>query len=278
MQRKSSTKITALMIGDFSSREFYSMRTNIPRFADVTLVRGCTEAVDLLRGEQAIFDLAIIAERWPGEHARGTLEQIQRESPIMRMIAICGSWCEGQKRSAPPWPGMLHTSWHRWLPHWQDDLVRLSNHRLPSFGLPVAASEHERTLFREFPARTEGKLVAIRNRREDMADMLASACRSQGYATAWLDPRHPLRLEGPDAILWEGSPHQLDDLQSTHFRYQRVPILALLDFPRIDDVERAITLGATEILAKPMHLDDLFTRIAALLGTHHQNKTATSPN
>lgn len=277
MQLKSSTKITALMIGDFSCREFYSLRTNISRFADVTSVGGCTEAVDLLRGEHAIFDLAIIAERWPGEHARGTLEQIQRESPIMRMVAICGSWCEGQKRSATPWPGMLHTSWHRWLPHWQDDLVRLSNHRLPSFGLPVAASEHERTLFREFPKRTEGKLIAIRSRREDMADMLATACRSQGYATAWLDPRHPLRLEGPDAILWEGSPHQLDDLQSTHIRYRSAPILALLDFPRIDDVERAITHGATEILAKPMHLDDLFTRVAALLGTHHQSKTASSP-
>ena len=275
MQLTSPTKITALLIGDFSSREFRSLRANIPRFADVTSVAGCTEAVGLLRSEQAIFDLAVIAERWPGEHARGTLEQIQRESPIMRMVAVCGSWCEGQKRSGTPWPGMLHTTWHRWLPHWQDDLLRLSNHQLPSFGLPVAANEHERTLFREFPSRSNGKLIAIRSRREDMADMLATACRSQGYATAWLDPRYPFRLEGPDAILWEGSPHRLDDLQNTHHRYQRTPILALLDFPRIDDLERAIARGASEILAKPMHLEDLFSRVATLLDTHHTGKTAS---
>ena len=276
MQMKSSTKITALMIGDFSSREFCSLQTDIPRFADVTSVAGCTEAVGLLKGEHAIFDLAIVAERWPGEHAQGTLEQIQRERPIMRMVAVCGSWCEGQKRSGTPWPGMLHTTWHRWLPHWQDDLVRLSNHQLPSFGMPVAASEHERTLFRKFPTHTEGKLIAIRNRREDMADMLATACRSQGYATVWLDPRHPLRLEGPDMILWEGLTQQLDDLKNTHHRYHRTPILALLDFPRIDDVERAIAHGATEILAKPMHLEDLFTRVATLLGTQQRGKTASS--
>ena len=99
-----------------------------------------------------------------------------------------------------------------------------------------------------------------------MADMLATACRDQGYSGVWLDPRHPLRLEGPDAILWEGSADCLDDLHSMHLRYRTAPILALMDFPRIEDVKRATQLGAAEILPKPTHLEDLFARLAALLG------------
>ena len=154
--------------------------------------------------------------------------------------------------------------------------MRLSQNRLPSFGLPVVANDDERGMFRSFPPQTDGKLIAIRSQREDMADMLATACRSQGYAAAWLDPRYRLRLEGPDAILWEGSAHQLDDLQNTHHRYPSAPILALLDFPRIDDLERALRRGAAEILAKPMHLADLFNRLAALLAGDDRGKTASS--
>jgi DNA-binding NarL/FixJ family response regulator len=109
-----------------------------------------------------------------------------------------------------------------------------------------------------------------------MADMLASACRSQGYSAVWLDPRYPLRLEGPEAILWEGSPDQLDDLQNTHQQYQQAPLVALLDFPRIEDVERAVQLGAAEILAKPTHLEDLFSRLANLVNGQQTLETTQS--
>ena len=131
-------------------------------------------------------------------------------------------------------------------------------------------------MLRHFPARVEGKLIAIRSQREDMADMLAAACRSQGYSAAWLDPRYPLRLEGPDAILWEGSPDQLRDLQNTHHRYRQAPVLALLDFPRIDDLEQATRLGAAEILSKPTHLEDMFVRLAALLDAQQTAETTPS--
>ena len=277
MAMESSRTISALLIGNFSSREFRPLRTSITGFAKITSITNCEMTVQVLQSENATYDLAIIAERWPGEHSRRALEQIQRARPIMRMIAVSGSWCDGQKRSGCPWPGMLHTTWHRWLPHWQEDLMRLSKNRLPSFGLPVSASDHERTLFRNLrylPQKADGKLIAVCSRREDMADMLTAACRSQGYATAWLDPRHRLRLEGPNAILWEGSANQLDDLQNTHHRYPQAPIMALLDFPRIEDLEQAIRQGAAEIMAKPMHLEDLFKRLAALLDTEQTGKIA----
>ena len=269
-------KICVLLLGNFSGSEFQPLAEAILQFAEVKTAACCKEAVRLLRSERHSFDLVVVAERWPGEHPHGQLDQVQRTAPLARLIAISGSWCEGQKRSGTPWPGMLHTGWHSWLPHWQEDFIRLAQNRLPSFGLPVAASDHERTMFRRFPPRAEGKLIAIRSQREDMADMLASACRSQGYSAVWLDPRYPLRLEGPEAILWEGSPDQLDDLQNTHQRYQQAPLVALLDFPRIEDVERAVQLGAVEILAKPTHLEDLFTRLADLLNGQQTLKTTQS--
>lgn len=267
MHCKSTRTISVLLIGNFSSREFKPLKVSLPSFAEVKTATCCAAAIKLLQRDRAIFDLAIVAERWPGEHSPRQLDQIQRAAPITRIVAISGSWCEGQKRSGTPWPGMLHTSWHNWLSHWQEDFIRLAENRLPSFGLPVATSAHDRTMLRHFPARVEGKLIAIRSQREDMADMLAAACRSQGYSAVWLDPRYPVRLEGPDAILWEGSPDQLRDLQNTHHRYRQAPILALLDFPRIDDLEQATLLGAAEILSKPTHLEDMFVRLAALLDT-----------
>ncbi len=274
--RKSTRTISVLLIGDFTSSEFQPLRASILPFCDIQAVGCCGKAVKLLQSGQYLFDLVVVAERWPGEHSHGELEELHRTAPITRMIAVSGSWCEGQKRSGKPWPGMLHTSWHNWVAHWQDDLIRLSQNRLPSFGLPVAASEHERMIVRPFPPEAEGKLIAIRSQREDMADMLASACRSQGYSAAWLDPRYPLRIEGPDAILWEGSPNQLEDLENTHQRYWQAPLLALLDFPRIDDMDQAIRLGAAEILAKPTQLEDLFARLEGVLKAEQIPETTPS--
>ena len=260
----------ALLIGNFSQREFQSLPPAIRKVATIRVANDCRDAIRWLESEPGDVgavdvDVVIVAERWPGEHPHRELERVQRALPLARFLAVGSSWCEGQARSGNPWPGMLYQGWNSWWAHWEMDLTNLRQQRLPSFGLPVIASDHERTLFRTFPPRSKDQMIAIHTHCEDMADMLATACRDQGYATVWIDPQRPLRIERPQAILWEGSPDHLDSLQRIHSRFRQAPLLALLDFPRFEDVARAIDMGASEILPKPTHLEDLFHRLASLL-------------
>ena len=98
----------ALLIGNFSQREFQSLPPVIRKVATVHAASDCRDAVRWLESEPGDVDVVIVAERWPGEHPHRELERVQRALPLARFLAVGSSWCEGQARSGNPWPGMLY--------------------------------------------------------------------------------------------------------------------------------------------------------------------------
>ena len=114
-----------MLLGHFSIPEFQPVADAIGHFAQVDTAHNCKEAAARLQSGRPTVDLVVVAERWPGEHAHGQLDRVQRAAPLVRLLAIGSSWCEGQQRSGNPWPGMLQMGWQSWLPHWQTDFVRL---------------------------------------------------------------------------------------------------------------------------------------------------------
>jgi CheY-like chemotaxis protein len=268
--------VRVLLLGDFTPAEFQPVAEEIRQLADVETVANCGAAESRLQSGNIPPDLIVVAQLWPGQHLHMDLDRVQRAAPLSRLIALGGSWCEGQQRSGTPWPGMLRTYWHSWLAHWRRDFLRLSVSQLPSWGLPIVATDDERALFCHIRAKPKRELIAVRSHCFDMADMLVSVCRRQGYAAVWLDPLHPPRVDGPAAVLWEGNPRGFDDLRAVRGRYPQIPLLALLDFPRWEDVERAKQIGAVSVLAKPLSLDDLFGRLVDILDGFYSNKNSPS--
>ena len=101
-----------------------------------------------------------------------------------------------------------------------------------------------------------------------MAGLLSDACRRGGYATAWLHPRQPARVQGAVAAIYDGA--SLDDAGLAELRQltaevSPAPVLALLDAPRIQDVRLARTLGAA-VLAKPFRVDELLWLLGKVEG------------
>jgi len=47
--------------------------------------------------------------------------------------------------------------------------------------------------------------------------------------------------------------------------HPETPILALIDFPRWEDVRQVELLGPAAVLSKPLNLEDLFSRLEDLL-------------
>jgi hypothetical protein len=92
-----------------------------------------------------------------------------------------------------------------------------------------------------------------------MANLLADACGGAGYATAWLHPRRPCRVQGATAAIFDGDELDaaaLDELK--RFAGHVVPALplVLLGAPRIQDVRAVRSLGGS-VLAKPFRIDEL---------------------
>jgi hypothetical protein len=223
-------------------------------------------AVELLTDDGFAPDAIIVAQAYPGQFSHAAIDRLRRLAPLARVLGLMGSWCEGEMRSGQPWPGAVRVYWHQWPARCGQELGRLAQGECPAWGLPVTASEEERLLAEavvSWPPRHG--LIAICARSFDVAEMLATACRSCGYATVWLRPSRPGRVTGVAAAVFDGSDlcdPESDDLRRLAASIRPAPVVALLDFPRVEDRDRALASGATAVLSKPLQLGDLRASIA----------------
>ena len=100
------------------------------------------------------------------------------------LLAILGSWCEGETRTGRPLPGVARTYWHQWLSRCGKDLERIAAGECPAWGLPLTVADDERVehvcSFAPPPAR-EG-LVAVFSPDADAAEAISEAERTQRRA------------------------------------------------------------------------------------------------
>ncbi len=254
-------EIAVLLVGDAGRAEFREARTSLEVLAQTTRVANLDEAAELLSDGPLVPDLIVLAQSRPGEFSAAAVDRLRRAAPLARVVALLGSWCEGETRTGRPLAGVIRVYWHQWLPRFRQELERIHCGGCPTCGLPATAGEEERLLLltRLPPARRQG-LVAIAVRQFAMADWLSAACRLVGYATVWLQPSRPARIDGAVALLWDGNDFCRQwqaELQRLRMELGPLPILALLDFPRIGDCEAVMAAGATAVLSKPLLVDDL---------------------
>jgi len=71
-------------------------------------------------------------------------------------------------------------------------------------------------------------------------------------------------VEEATAAIFDGSDlrgTECDELRHLAAALRPAPVIALLDFPRIEDHHRALCAGAAAVLSKPLSVDDLFWQL-----------------
>jgi CheY-like chemotaxis protein len=202
------------------------------------------------------------------------------------MIALLGSWCEGEMRSGQPWPTVLRVYWHQALSRLGREVRRLAAGDCTSWGLPLTATEEERLLtesrtdfqsaiksgtnFQSIVNSTKkspsSSLIGIASKKRESFEWLSSLCRERDYPTLWLrGPRYPV-VEGLSTILFDGTDFrgtEFDALQKLIARYPDTRRIVLMDFPRVEDHDRLIKAGAVTVLSKPIHVEELYEVVGA---------------
>ncbi len=256
----SSLTLHILLIGDTSRPEFRDActaleeRAQVTRFADV-------EAASVAVAESLPAPHGIVlAQAYPDQFSAVAIDRLRSLAPLARLIAILGSWCEGEPRSGHPLPGVIRMYWHQAAVRIRREFPPCFEAEGSAWRLPATATDEERLLASvRAPLPTRKGLVALWTRRPEMEGLLADACRRGGYSTAWLHPRQPARVQGAVAAIYDGGlldAAGLAELSQLAAEVSPAPVLALLDAPRIQDVRLARTLGAT-VLAKPFRIDEL---------------------
>lgn len=147
-----------------------------------------------------------------------------------RVVQLLGAWCEGEQRTGRVAPGAERVFWHAW-PWWW--LAEVSS--------PPAGS------------RPRG-LVRIDSPDSALAAALGERLAAEGIDAVW-SRRH--LAAAATAIVWDGAQfggREADRLAAvcSAARLGRVPVVALLDFPRADAIEAAEQTGAAAVLGKPL--------------------------
>ncbi len=258
-------EISILLLGETDRPEFCDFRSTLESLGRVSRISEAERAIEVLETGEITADVIVIAQAFPQQFSHADFDRLRRLAPLSRILGLLGSWCEGETRSGQPLPAAIRIYWHQWHARAERELHRLIQSQCPSWGLPVTATEEERLLVStaQTPPRGHG-LVAIHARGFAMGDWLSEACRTCGYSAVWLRPPHYTHVEGAVAAIFDGSDldgEELDQLGRLTNAIGRTPVIALLDFPRIEDRRRALAAGAAAVLSKPLNLDDLFWQL-----------------
>jgi len=255
-------EVSILLVGNTFRSEFRDARTALEEWGRVVPAMDIDAAAAELAGGRVVPDLIVVAQAYPGEFDSDQIDRLRRLAPVAPVVALLGAWCEGEMRSGRPWPGVVRVYWHQWLPRCAQELGRLREGICSTWGLPMTAGEEERllALAGQSPPRREG-LIAICSARFDMQQWLSAACAKRGYSTVWLRPHQADRLDGVKAAIFDAtgcSGEDSEGLKRLGDALGPVPIIALLDFPRVEDRDRVLAAGASAVLSKPFLLEDLF--------------------
>jgi len=249
-----------LLIGDTSRPEFREADAALEDSAHVTRLVDVEAAIAaLIEGPLAPHGI-VLAQSYPDQFSAAAIDRLRSTAPLARLIAILGSWCEGELRSGHPQPGVIRMHWHQAAVRIRREFPRWPEVQGSAWQLPATATEEERLLASiEVPLPRGEGLIAIWTRRPEMESLLSDNCRRVGYSTVWLHPRLPARVNGAVGVVYDGAAMDaagFAELKQLLCEVAPAVGLALLDAPRVQDVRVARSLGAA-VLAKPFRIDEL---------------------
>ena len=234
------------------------------------------EAFDLISANALINipehnspELVIVAQARPYTILASIIKSLQRRWPLSPVVALLGSWCEGETRTGRPWPGVERLYWYDFPAWWRRQLALRAAGRCPDWARPIDLGSRNQNY--ESSSRLRNGAVLIRSACRESASALSDVLRRAGYSTVWQPPRRSaVVVSGMVAAIWEGgqwSENEIDDLALFCHAVARedAPVVALLDFPRRDHVERVHHLGAAAVLGKPWNNWQLVATIADVI-------------
>jgi CheY-like chemotaxis protein len=242
------------------------------------------DAIDLIGNDSRLVaileerpELILVAQSRPDVVCSKELNQLRRTAPLAGIIALLGSWCEGETRTGRPWPGAQRLYWYEFPAWWRRQLQLRAANRCPDWARP-ATQLHRQSVPGHPPLRSG--LIVLRTPHRDNADALADALNGAGHSTAWQRYRRATaQTRGALAGIWDGG--QLSDAETTdlaafceQMSRDRAPVVALLDFPRRNRVDEAYQVGAVAVLGKPYLNSDLLATLEFVAAASHRKRAA----
>jgi CheY-like chemotaxis protein len=155
--------------------------------------------------------------------------------------------------------------WHRW-PAWAEvNRRQLTQRRAASWALPVTTTADELADFWSGqPLTPDRGLIAIDSPDAESAEVLADVVRAVGFSAVWQPPRSSGFIDGVRAIVCEADDagnETVERVAQLSRQFAPSPVVALLNFPQPEDIERIMGAGAAAVVAKPFTLHEILAQL-----------------
>jgi hypothetical protein len=263
---------TIQLLGDIDHEDFYDA---------IEILQSESRVV---ASEQSATELIVVAQSRPDAMDIDCLSALRRASPLAGVVALLGSWCEGEARTGQPIPGAHRLYWYEFPAWWHRQKFLRAAGRCPDWCRPVDSGFRmvDCCLSHDLPiGRRPGPgVIILHTAYRETATALADIFGEVGYSTVWQRPDRPRTfIRGAVAGLWDGA--QLNDGEARelatfcrHLASDNTPVLVLLDFPRRDRVEYALEIGAAAVLGKPFLNVNLIATLESVIAASNLIRAA----
>jgi CheY-like chemotaxis protein len=224
-----------------------------------------------------------VLQNWPGEISDAQVAALRRAAPLARICGVLGSWCEGEARSGKPWPATQRCSSIAWPDRFARELAQAAVGAATPWSLPATLAPDEALLAaagRASPQCATAQLrrrhvagrqlsptrLAIVSRSGESRRALAEAATARGFESVTLAGWGSASVVDVRAAIWDTDPEVVSDGEAARKVLALVgqaPLVALVGFPRAEDIARALAGGVRAVIAKPYLLDEVFRQLEA---------------
>ena len=262
-----------LITGDYWHEDFRDVLSQIK--VPTTLMS--LESLKLKNIDSDSYQAVLLAQARPDQYTHEDIEILQEKFPTIPVVALVGSWCEGELRSGNPAPGSLRIYWHQWQGRYDTFAHEFNQSHISNWHMPRTAIEEDRiqavTSNFGYDSSNRKYDVGISAHTRDGYEMVAETLCEFGFSVCWLEGPHQTP-EKVDAVCINSN-SLTGNLKTTILQTRRklndTPIVVLMNFPRKAEVDAARELGVDEIVSKPYQLADLKFAIERALNKSGQN-------
>lgn len=246
------------LVGDWGTGEFADVRRTLDpaiRWREHLTPEG---AWAVLSDGTSPPELALLAQPRPGCIDQSCVDRLQIAAPLMRIVIVAGAWCEGELRTGRPLIGAARLYWHQLPAWWARSLAQRAARFPPMWSrMPDSARPSELT-----PTTGAAKtIVAVDAIDFAVFETLEAALHPYGWSCVWMRPNADA-IEAASLGVWDGGQLDAGDCASLARFCQRfgalpAPVVALVDFLRVEHFKRLHTAGASALLGKPYDVASL---------------------
>lgn len=283
---------TLVAVGPWEHAEFAALRaeldpqrrwTTVATLADLTAALADDDAENAAATIPSVPlppELVLLAQARPGVDDPSQLERLRTIAPLTRVVIVAGSWCEGELRTGRPAAGVVRLYWYEFASWWRAAVAEWEANETPAWSEPlddVRAGQKTTVVApreRDDVVPTEGGVLVVDAVDFAVFETLAAVLAPFGWNCEW-QPRHRPKLAAVTtmvAAIWDGG--QLSDgelaalrefVAGVHAANAAAPVIALLDFPRVEHLQAVRDAGAAAMLGKPYQVARLVNELDRLI-------------